>query len=198
MIALDVETTGVSPRKHGILSIGAVEIGNPENRFYAECRVWDGAHMSDEAFAINGFTRENAADPAKQSEKEAVEAFIRWAGDIRDWTIVGQNPSFDRDFLIEACDRADMQFPFAHRTIDTHSLAYMHMVKRGLTPRFDEKKKHTPLSLDGVLAYCGIPGEPKPHNALTGALCHAEVAYRLLYDRPLVKEFAGYPVSWKS
>lgn len=198
MIALDVETTGVSPRKHGILSIGAVDISNPEHRFYAECRVWDGAHMSDEAFVINGFTREQATDSAKQTEKEAIEAFVEWAGSIRDWTIVGQNPSFDRDFLIEACDRADMQFPFAHRTLDTHTLAYMHMVKRGITPPFDEKKKHTTLSLDGVLQYCGVPGEPKPHNALTGALCHAEVAARLLFDAPLLKEFAKYPVPWKS
>lgn len=196
MIALDVETTGVSPRKHGILSIGAVDISKPENRFYIECRVWDGAHMSDEAFAINGFTREGAMDPTKKTEKEAIEAFITWAGSIRDWTIVGQNPSFDRDFLIEACDRADMQFPFAHRTLDTHSLAYMHMVKRGVTPPFDEKKRHTTLSLDGVLAYCGIPGEPKPHNALTGALCHAEVTNRLLFNKALLPEFSSYALPW--
>lgn len=197
MIALDVETTGVSPRKHGILSIGAVDISHPENRFYTECRVWDGAHMSEEAFVINGFSKESATDTSKQTEKEAVEAFIQWAGSIPDWTLVGQNPSFDRDFLIEACDRADIQFPFAHRTIDTHTLAYMHMVKRGITPPFDEKKRHTTISLDGALRYCGIPGEPKPHNALMGALCHAEVASRLLYDAALLKEFTEHPVPWK-
>jgi DNA polymerase III epsilon subunit-like protein len=196
MIALDVETTGVSPRKHGILAIGALDITNPENRFYAECRVWDGAHLSEEAFRINGFSKESATDSSKQTEKEAVEAFIAWAGGVKDWTLVGQNPSFDRDFLIEACDRGDINFPFAHRTVDTHSLAYLHMIKRGITPPFDEKKKHTTLSLDGVLRYCGIPEEPKPHNALTGALCHAEVASRLLYNRPLVKEFAAYPLPW--
>lgn len=196
MIALDVETTGVSPRKHGILAIGALDISNPENRFYSECRVWDGAHLSEEAFRINGFSAESAKDPSKQTEKEAVLAFIDWAGGVKDWTLVGQNPSFDRDFLIEACDRANINFPFAHRTLDTHSLAYLHMTERGVPPPFDEKKRHTTLSLDGVLRYCGIPEEPKPHNALTGALCHAEVASRLLFSKPLLKEFSAYALPW--
>ena len=194
MIALDIETTGVNPNKHSILAIGAVDFKHPENRFYEVCRAWDGAHFSDEAFAIHGFSKADATDSSKKSEMEAVAAFIAWATKIDDWTMVGQNPSFDRDFLISACERNHMEFPFAHRNIDTHSLAYMHMVKRGIAPPFDAAKHHTALSLDGVLRYCGIPEEPKPHNALTGALCHAEAASRLLYGKNLVPEFASYPV----
>lgn len=196
MIALDVETTGVSPNKHSVLSIGAIDFNNPTNQFYDECRAWEGAHISEESFAINGFSKVDAHDPSKKTEGEIVAAFIAWANACDDRTIVGQNPSFDRDFLIAACERNHMEFPFAHRTVDTHSLAYMHMVKRGLVPPYDKEKHHTKLSLDGVLEYCGIPGEPKPHNALTGALCHAEVASRLLYDRALLPDFNVYPIPW--
>jgi DNA polymerase III epsilon subunit-like protein len=198
MIALDIETTGVSPRKHSILSIGAIDFTNPANRFYEECRAWEGAHMDEEAFAVNGFSETQATDPSKKTEEEIVAAFIAWAADIPDWTFVGQNPSFDRDFLIAACERNHMAFPFAHRSLDTHTMAYMHMVKRGMTPPFNAHKRHTTLSLDGVLEYCGIPGEPKPHNGLTGALCHAEAASRLLYDRALLPEFSAYAVPWRA
>jgi len=51
--------------------------------------------------------------------------------------------------------------------------------------------------LDAVLNYCGIPREPEPHNALTGALSHAEVISRLLYGRKLLPEFNEYQIPWK-
>lgn len=196
MIALDIETTGTNPNKHSILAIGALDMKNPNNQFYDECRAWEGAHAEEQALLITGFTEDEIHDPSKKSEGEAVQAFIAWAKDIDDWTFVGQNPSFDRDFLIAACARNHLDFPFAHRSLDTHSFAYLHMVKRGIPPPFDRKKRHTMLNLDGVLKYCGVPEEPKPHNALTGALCHAESASRLLYDRPLLPEFEEYPIPW--
>ena len=196
MIILDIEATGTNPNKHSILSIGALDFENPTNQFYDECRMWDGAHLESGALEVNGFTKAEATDPTKKTEAEAVQAFIAWAEDCRDWTLAGQNPSFDRDFLEAACRRAHLDFPFAHRTIDTHSLSYMHMVKRGIVPPFDPVKHHSTLNLDGILNYVGIPEEPKPHNALTGALSHAEVLSRLLYDRMLLPDFSVYPIPW--
>ncbi len=196
MIALDIEATGVDSRKNSILSIGAVDFNNPTNQFYDECRAWEGAHINDEALAVNGFSREEATDASKKSEAELVKGFLGWATDQRDWTLVGQNPSFDRDFILAACERAHLDFPFAHRTIDTHTLCYMHMIQHGVTPPFDAEKHRTALNLDAALNYVGIPEEPKPHNALTGALSHAELASRLLYDRNLLPDFAVYPIPW--
>jgi DNA polymerase III epsilon subunit-like protein len=197
MIALDIEATGIDSRKSSILSIGAVDFDEPTNQFYDECRAWDGAHINDEALGVNGFSKEEATDPAKKSEAEIVKSFIAWAEDIRDWTIVGQNPSFDRDYIMAACERAGIEFPFAHRTLDTHTLAYMHMIEHGLTPPFDAEKHRTALNLDAALQYVGIPEEPKPHNALTGAMSHAEVASRLLYGRNLLPDFEVYPIPWE-
>ncbi len=196
MLALDIESSGVDPYKNSILSLGAVDLDHPEEQFYDECRAWEGAHVNEEALAVNGFSATEARDPSKKSELELVQGFIAWAEDRRDWTFVGQNPSFDRDFLMAACQRGHLEFPFAHRSIDTHMLAYMHMVEHGIVPPFDEGKHRTNINFDTVLQYVGIPEEPKPHNALTGALCHAEVASRLLYSRPLLPDFEVYPIPW--
>jgi len=197
MIILDIEASGVDPAKNSMVSLGAIDFDNPNNQFYDECRVWDGAHIDPEALEVCGFSEEEVTDPQKKTEAEVVKAFLSWAQDKRDWTIVGQNPSFDRDYVRHACMRAGIDFPLAYRTLDTHSLCYLHMVHHGVTPPFDKEKHRTALNLDAVLNYVGIPEEPQPHNALTGAMCHGEVASRLLYGRGLLPEFEMYPIPWE-
>lgn len=198
MLAVDVEGTGTEAHIHSILSVGAVDLANPARQFYGECRIWDGAKMEEEAFAVNGFTKASAEDPKKQSEADLVHAFIAWALESEDRTFAGQNPSYDRDFLRNAAQRAGhTEWPFAHRTIDSHTLAWMHMVKRGVAPPLNPEHKRSALDLDAILVYCGIPEEPTPHNALTGAKSHAEVISRLLYDKKLLPEFEQYEIPWK-
>lgn len=196
MIAVDVETTGTNPTVHSILAIGAVDFDNPTNQFYGECRAFDGAHMEAEALRINGLTKEQAQSPGWQREEDLVRAFIAWATELRDWTFVGQNPAFDRGFIEAACARYHLDYPFPHRSLDTHTMAYVHMVTRGSIPPFDARHHHSAINLDYILSYCGIPEEPKPHNALTGALCHAEVASRLLYGKQLLPDFSLFPIPW--
>jgi len=196
MLVIDVEASGVEAHKHSIVSVGALDLKNPTNRFYAECRVWDGAHIMDDALAVNGFTREQITDPNKQSEADLVHAFLEWSEGLDERTFAGQNVSFDRDFIRYAAQRAGhTDWPFAYRTIDTHTLCYMHMVNRGMNVPI--MKRRSALDLDAVLNYCGIPEEPSPHNALTGALSHAEVISRLLYGRKLLPEFEEYQIPWK-
>lgn len=196
MIVLDVESSGTEYHVHSILSIGALELEKPANRFYGECRIWDGAHIMDEALAVNGFTREEINEASKQTEAQLVRSFLAWCNGAGEKTLAGQNVSFDRDFVKAAAVRAHIDYDLAYRTIDTHTLAWMHMVKRGLTPPIDPVKQHSKLNLDTVLNYVGIPSEPEPHNALTGAMSHAEVISRLLYDTPLLPEFSQYALPW--
>lgn len=199
MIVLDVEASGVNYEKHSIVSVGAIDFSNPKRQMYEECRIWDGAHIDDEALAVCGFSREEVTDPNKQPEADLVHKFVAFAQEAKDRTLAGQNVSFDRDSLKAAAGRAGhTDWPFAYRTIDTHTLAWMHMVKRGLTPPVDPVHKRSALNLDAVLNYCGIPEEPTPHNALTGAKSHAEVISRLLYDKKLLPEFEQYEIPWQS
>ena len=196
MIIIDVEASGTENKIHSIVSIGAVDFDNPSNRFYQECRIWEGAHIMDGALEVNGFTEAQITDPAKKTEAEIVAEFLEWSFSMADRTLVGQNVSFDRDFLKEASHRAKIAWDLPYRTLDTHTMCWMHMVKAGKNPPIDPQHKRSLLDLDAILSYCGIAEEPHPHNALTGALCHGEVTSRLLYSKKLLPEFDAYEIPW--
>ena len=196
MIVVDVEASGMDPQKNSLVSVGAIDFDNPENRFYEECRIWDGAHIEDEALKVNGFTREQITDSKKQTDREVVEKFLKWLETCKEHTIAGQNPSFDRDFLMYTAYRYHINWPLAHRTIDIHSVAYFHMIKNGLTPPTD--KKHSALNLTRTIKYVGLEIERGKHNAMEDTLLEAEVLSRLMYDRPLIAEYAKYPIPWKN
>ncbi len=196
MIVIDIEASGTEYKKHSIVSIGALDFDHPTNRFYVECRLWAGAHIMGDSLAVTGFTEEEVRDPNKVPEGEAVRMFLEWSQHMGDRTLAGQNVSFDRDYLKAGCEREGIAWDLAHRTIDTHSLCYMHMINAGLTPPVDALHRRSALNLDAVLNYCGIADEPDPHNALTGALSHAEVISRLLYGKKLLPEFEQYEIPW--
>lgn len=196
MLVVDVEASGTEYLKHSIVSLGAIDFVNPENRFYGECRVWEGAHIMNEALAVCGFTKEEITDPNKKTEGELVTEFLEWSQHMADRTLAGQNVSFDRDFIRAAAERAGLSWDLAYRSIDTHTLCWMHIIKSGKNPPVDPQHRRSALDLDAVLHYCGIPKEPEPHNALTGALSHAEVISRLLYDKKLLPEFEQYEIPW--
>mgnify|MGYP001597431851 FL=1 len=192
MIVIDVETTGVYPEKNSIVSIGAVDFSKPENQFYEECRVWEGADITLGALSINGFTEEQITEPNKMSLEEAVKKFINWTEEIEERTFAGENPNFDKSFLEDSLKRYKMDYRVGHRIIDLHSLSYAHHLKRGLIP--PAKNGRTDLNLNKTLVYVGLPSEPKSHNALTGAKMEAEAFSRLIYGKNLLPEFEKYKI----
>jgi DNA polymerase III epsilon subunit-like protein len=192
MIIIDVEASGVSPEKDSLVSVGAVDFADPKRRFYEECRIWDGAHVEDEALGVNGFKLEEINDPKKKTDREVVIDFLKWLEESEERTIAGHNPSFDRDFLQVTASRYHINWPLAHRTIDLHSIAYFDMLRRGVDrPTIHG---HSALNLDSILVYLGLPPEPKPHNALNGALLETEAFGRLFYEKPFLPEFLKYPM----
>lgn len=183
MIIIDIETGGLDPLKHALLSIGAVDHTTGET-FYIECRAGSNSELDDAALAINGFTREQALDPSKPFRDVAYVRFLDWCKG-RAALVGGQQVgAFDLRFLrcihdgAEGCVKRNNTayvhwegikdiggWPFGHRSVDLHSVAY---AKLGQS-----------LSLDGILKAVGLAPEPKPHNALTGALLEHE-AFKLL------------------
>ena len=198
MIVLDIETTGLDPEKHAILSIGALDFSNPENQFYEECYIWEGAECMQAtetykaALEVNGFTEEQIQDKSKNSSKQIIEKFSHWIQSCEEHTFAGQNPYFDLLFIHRTAEREKIPFSLAHRSIDLHALAYTHYLKRGLTPPI--KNKRTNVNLDNTLLYVGLPEEPKPHNALTGAKVCAEALSRILFAKKLLKDFTQYDI----
>ena len=197
MIVLDVESSGLIPERCSILSLGAVDLNDPTNQFYDECRIWEGAHVTDEALAINGFSREEIESSDKKTEAELIASFIAWATDRPlDRTLAAQNVSFDLEFVQAAAKRAGLESPFGKRTLDVHTLVWAHMTSRGMVPPL--MNRHSAINLDFALRYVGVPEEPKPHNGLTGALCHGEVIARIAYNKKVFPEFSTYDIPWIS
>jgi len=192
MIVVDVETTGLDPQKHSIVSIGTVDFSNPENRFYQECCIWDGAEVTPEALEVNGFTEEDVRDPNKKTLEKVIKEFFEWIKNIEDKTIAGQDPAFDKSFLQASAERYGIEWKLGHRTVDLHSVCYFHYLKRGLVP--PTKEGRTALNLDKIANYVGLPDESKPHHALNGAKLEAEAFSRFIYGKPLFGEFAKFSV----
>jgi DNA polymerase III subunit epsilon len=194
MIVLDVETTGTDPRKHSIISLGAIELENPQNDFYSECKIFDGAHIDDKALEINGFTKEDITDPTKQSLEILLLAFQDWSSKCTEKTIAGHNVCFDASFLQNSYKKIGLNWTFAHRTIDTHSLAYMHMTAHG--KKIPEVNDHSNITSDLLFSYVGLETIRDTHNALEDAKLTAEAISRLLYNTGLLPEFKELPVPW--
>jgi len=171
LVVVDVETTGIDAKKYSLVSIGAVKISDPSDTFYGECDIWPGAAIDTAALKVNGMSIEEITAGKRKSEAELVKEFYEWLP--KNPIMIAHNASFDRDFIAEACDRAGFKTPFGFRTLDVHTFVFMHLMRAGETIP-------TNLSLNNCLKALGLPPEPNPHNALTGAQCEAELFDKVL------------------
>lgn len=194
MIIIDIESTGIDPKKHSIVSIGAIDLNNPERQFYIENQVWKGSeiYMGDKilgykpAMLMNGFTIEEIHDENKPLLKQAIISLIKWIKESDEKTIGGHNPHFDLDFLKNSAEMYGIEWPFGDSAVDIKSLVYMHQVKRGLSPN--------KLKSDDCFIYAGLPKEEIPHNALYGAKLKAEAISRIIFNKKLLQEFSKYSI----
>src|SRR5580700_7173761 len=126
MIVFDMEMSGLDVAKNSILSIGAVDFANPNNRFYEECKIRRYAKADPDAMAVNGFTLKSIRDKKKISEEQMVNDFCKWMENVKDRTIGGHNVQFDMRFLKHAFYIYDIDFKIGSRCIDTYALVYIH------------------------------------------------------------------------
>lgn len=171
LVVVDVETTGIDADKYSLVSIGAVKINDPNDTFYGECDIWPGAAIDSGALRVNGMKIEEITAGERQSEAELTKAFVDWLP--KDPIMIAHNASFDRDFIDAACKRGNINNPFGFRTLDVHTFVFMHLMRKG-----ENIPKN--LSLNNCLKSLGLPPEPNPHNALTGAQCEAQLFDKVL------------------
>jgi DNA polymerase III epsilon subunit-like protein len=186
IIVVDVETTGLHPDKNGIVSIGAVVYEDPTKTFYEECRVREDAYIDPKALVVNGFTKTEIRDENKFSEARLIEHFAEWWKSIgfEDNIIAGHNVHFDWGFLNEAFIRNNVALLINKRILDLHSLCMASLLRRG--------KLVGEIHSDFLMSYVGLPTEPKPHNALNGALWETEALSRLTIGKNKLPQFAQY------
>jgi len=193
MIVLDIETTGLDPELHGIVSIGAIDMRNPDESFYEECRIREGEKIDDNALEVNGFTLDECRDRNKQSTRDLIQHFEEWM-ETRSIKMIGglQVAAFDVPFFNKKAIQVGLRTRLHRRSIDLHSIAYAKMQELGkVVPMTDG---WSVMDTDFIHPFCGLPKEPKPHNALNGAKWEAESIYRLMNGRDLLKEFSRHPV----
>jgi len=190
MIVLDIETTGLDPRLHSIVEVGAIDFDCPGNYFNARCQIWEGAEIDLKALEINGLSLAEIRDKTILTQIDLISGFMNWMENIEDKTIAGQNVDFDINFLNESSARCGLDFNLGKRKVDQHSIVYAHLLKRNIKSPL--KNGYSDLNSDFIMNYVGLPPEPKPHRAINGARYEAEALSRLIYERGMFEEFAGY------
>ena len=175
LVAIDVETSGVNPFQHQILSLALVPLdlsksplelyvneGEPEWQKIAA----DYFEGSRPTWKANGL-----------SASEACKALSSYIENVfgKQITVVGHNVGFDVAFLRQLAFRAGLdQVPLiSHRVIDTHTILYL-LHLSGVIPE-------DALSSDGAFRHFDIrPTASARHTALGDALATRELFARVL------------------
>lgn len=177
IIAIDVETTGISPEKERIIEIGAFR---PETGEIFRTLINPGRPLPEKITELTGITDEMLIGAPE--EAEAVSELLKFMGD--DKILLGHNISFDHSFLVQAirrCGFAEPQF-FG---IDTLKLS------RVLCPELPNKK------LETMVEHFRLTNE-RAHRAFEDARVTVEV-YRCLKEMNKEPElFEPVPMFYKA
>jgi hypothetical protein len=153
----------------------------------------EGDKIDDGALAVNGFTLDECRDKTKQSTRDLIQHFEEWLN-TRSIKVIGglHIGTFDVPFFNKKATQVGLRTRLHKRSIDLHSITYAKMLELGkIVPMTDG---WSVMDTDFIHPFCGLPKEPKPHNALNGAKWEAESLYRLMNGKSLLPEFKRHPV----
>lgn len=178
-VALDLETTGLSPTKDHILEIGAVKVEGKEVTGTYATFIDDGVAIPARITELTGITE--AMVSGSPVLREAVEGFLAFSEDC---AILGHNILFDYSFMKRNVQ--NLGGSYERHGIDTL------MISRACLPNLASR------SLDQVAAYFGIPQE-QHHRALDDALTAARIYERLWEEFGEVRPelFVPQPLKFK-
>jgi len=189
MIVFDMEATSLDHNKGAMLSLGAVDLLDPTRTYYKEYRIWEGALVEDEALAVAGFNREQIQDQQKPLFKEAAQELIEWIQKSKSQILAGHNVMFDIQYLKAELNRAGIDWPLGHRSVDLHAIAFAKNWAENHTQPLREDG-HSDMGLGNVAKYTGFTiNRGTAHNALEDAKVTAECFSRLILDKKLFSEY---------
>ncbi len=119
-IVVDVETSGPSPSRYALLSIGACTVDELQQTFYSELQP-DRSAFTPEAMAVNGLSLERLSTGGL-SPAEAVQRFADWVDQVvpadAQPVLAAFNAPFDWMFVNDYFHRYLGHNPFGHSALD--------------------------------------------------------------------------------
>ncbi len=160
-VALDLETTGLSPRDDRIIEIGAVKYSGGKKGESFATFVNPGIHIPPRITEITGI--DDTMVFSAPVVEEVLKELLDFIGEL---PVLGHNVSFDYGFI---CQKAlDMKIKYHAQGIDTHKIS--RKLLTGLESR----------SLENLCSFYNIVEEPR-HRAFSDAAAAARL-YDCLYD----------------
>ena len=175
LVAIDVETSGINPFRHQILSLALVPLDRSKSPL--ELYVNEGEPEWQRVAADYFEEWRPAWEAYGRSASETCAALFSYIETVfgDQITVVGHNVGFDVAFLRQLAFRAGLdQVPLiSHRVIDTHTILYL-LHLSGVIPE-------DALSSDGAFRHFDIrPQASARHTAIGDALATRELFMRVL------------------
>ncbi|NEX16723.1 MAG: 3'-5' exonuclease [Halochromatium sp.] len=166
---LDCETTGLDPRRHRIVSIGAVGVIEGQIDLGDSLEVLLRVRFNTAATLVHGITRSETRDAL--DEPDALAELLDYLGD---GVIVGHHISHDLR-MIDAALARHTEDQLRNRHLDTGEL----MLNLLEAAAFGAEAELTDYSLDGLCRFFGILPHDR-HTAPGDAFLTAGILMRLL------------------
>lgn len=168
-VAVDIETTGLSPIKHEIIELGFVIFDDKDFKVYGQYNFKikpehiETAHPK--ALEVNGYNKKDWEDAI--SLKQALMFFAEATDKA---TIVAHNVSFDWGFIDASFNRLDIKHTLNYHRLCTMSIAWA---------KLHHDKVHS-FSLKTLCTYLKLEPELSTHRAINGAIKCYEVYRELM------------------
>lgn len=161
-VCIDLETSGLEPKKDRILEIGAIKVIDGMIVDQYETLVDAGVHLRQEVVLLTGISEEMT-----KSGKSIAKAITECVDFIGELPLLGHCIRFDYSFLKKAA--VNHKLPFEKCAVDTLKIA------RKALDKLESR------SLEALCAYYHIPRE-RSHRAIDDAMATHELYWKLRKD----------------
>ena len=175
-VSVDIEADGPLPGMHSMISIGAVDVFEPDRTFYAELKPVSDTFVP-EALAVSGLDRAKLAAEGREPA-EAMEDLVRWTKGLGGRPVFVSFSTWDWSFVYYYLIRYAGRSPFGHSSLDIKSY---YMARFG-TRWGETAKRRIAEQRPALLKGLG----PHTHDALDDAKEQGELFRRIMESAPKI------------
>lgn len=136
LIIVDVETTGVCPKKSSVIQIGAVKFSK-EGQLHDTFNVYIKPYKPEWTYNAEKIHKisKSYLDKNGINVKIGIGNFVSWANSISKKFYIGQwSCGFDTSMLKSAFEYSRIEYPFSYRAYDIASIVRFYLAMKGSKP----------------------------------------------------------------